>query len=75
MSILFRGFWKLPCCSKLNHLDERRHADIILRALADSETQVEHVNRTTYSLTGPSESLLLIPQSKVLQMVLFLCEV
>lgn len=75
MDILSTGFWKLPHCSKLNRLDTQRHAEIILRALADADTQVEQVTRTTYSLAGPSEALLLESESSVLQMVLLLCSI
>lgn len=71
--ILSTGFWKLPHCSKLDRLDERRHTEVILRALSDEDTQIEEVSRNTYNLTGPSEALLLEPQSSILQMVMILC--
>lgn len=73
--ILSQGFWKLPHCSKLNRLDAQRHAEVILRALSDVDTQVEQVDRTTYSLAGPSEALLLKSESSVVQMVLLLCSI
>ena len=61
-------FWsKLPSCSKLDVLDERRHNRVIVSILKDPSTDIEQVNRTDYSLYGREEAVLIQPKALALR--------
>lgn len=65
-------FWEFEHCSKLDVLQESSHLHIVLAALQDEETSVEQIDRRTFSLTGPDQSLLIVPQSGLLWLTLAL---
>lgn len=61
-------FWKtLPAWSKLDELDEERHAHHLQNALSDPSTQIDKTERNTYILYGEDQALLLRPVNKVIK--------
>lgn len=74
MDVLSKGFWKLPGCSKIGILRERRHSDVILSALLDADTAIEETEPTTYTLYGPEDGLLVQPETAALRLAMVLCE-
>jgi len=66
------GFWKFKPSSKLDILDERRHAQVILSAFRDPETKIEQLDTLTYTLYGEEEALLFQPMSPLFRLGLFI---
>jgi hypothetical protein len=68
------SFWNLPKHSKLDILREGEfnHSEVIIRALADEETNVEFIDKDTYSIYGTEEGLLIQAVSPVFRIGLLL---
>ena len=63
------SFWNtIPACSKIDILEESRHTALMLRVMADSETDIERVGNEDYTLYGPEEALLARPRSSLLKL-------
>ena len=65
-----KSFWDFPACSKIDVLDERKHSHLILAALRDNVTEAEAVDRTTYTIYGSNEALLVQTVSMPLRVAL-----
>lgn len=69
--ITTQSFWQLPAWSKLDKLDETRHAHFILEALQDTETGVMVEQDGSIIIHGDREGLLVYQPS--LSLFLILC--
>lgn len=65
-----KSFWDFPACSKIDILDENKHAHLILASLRDLSTGVEPVDHTTYTIYGANEALLVQTVSMPLRIAL-----
>lgn len=61
------SFWQFPHCAKYDEIKEERHAHLLVGALSDRETNIEKVDRDTFSLYGKDEALLIRPVSFVVR--------
>lgn len=52
------SFWKFRASDKWDVIDNDSHPKLVVGALSDQDTGVEEIDRNTFLLFGPEESLL-----------------